>query len=81
LSRPFHFLAGVVEEWVAPEVSLYGVLPAARLRAWLSLLPQNGKDGGRCLAERARSKQPKALYIVLRAFRNMLSPALNEFFQ
>jgi hypothetical protein len=79
-SHPFHFFAGVVEEWIAPEVSLYGVRPTARLGAWFSLLPQNGKDGGRCLAERARSKQPKAPYSVLRAFRNVPSPAVNEFF-
>ena len=41
------------------EVSLYGVRPTARFGARLSFLPQNGKDGRRCLAESAWSKQPK----------------------
>jgi hypothetical protein len=59
-SRPFYRFASVVEEWIASEVSLYGVRPTEWLGAWLWLLPQNGKDSRRCLAERARSKQPKA---------------------
>src|ERR1039458_1262656 len=79
--RPFHPFASVVEEWIASEVSLYGVCPTARLGAWLSLLPQNDKDSCRCLAERTRSKQPKAPNSVLIAFRNVLSPTVNELLQ
>ena len=63
------------------EVSLYGVRPKARFRAWPSLLPQNGKDGCRGLPERARSKQSKAPNSVLIAFRNVLDPTVNELFQ
>ena len=63
------------------EVSLYGVRPTARFGAWLSFLPQNGKDGRRCLAESAWSNQPKAPNSVLIVFRNVLGPTLNELFQ
>ena len=63
------------------EVSLYGLRPRARLGAWPSLLPQNGKDGRAGLPERARSKQPKAPNSVLTGFRNVLSPTVNELFQ
>jgi hypothetical protein len=80
-SLPFHPFASVVEVWIASEVSLYGVRPTVRLGAWLSLLLQNGKDSCRCLVERARSKQPKAPNSVLIVFRNVLRPAVNEFFQ
>ena len=59
-SRLFHHFASAIEEWIASEVLLYGVRPTARPGEWLMLLPQNGKDSCRCLAARARSKQPKA---------------------
>jgi hypothetical protein len=80
-SSPFHSFASVVEEWIPSEVSLYGIRPTARLGPWLSLLPQNGKDGCGRFAESARSKQPKAPNSVLTAFRNVLGPAVNKFFQ
>jgi hypothetical protein len=60
------------------EVSLYGVRPTARFGAWLSFLPQKGKDSCRCLAERARCKQPKAPNSVLGVFRNVLGPTVNK---
>src|ERR1039458_6126295 len=41
--RPFHPFASVVEEWIASEVSLYGVCPTARLGAWLSPLLRDPK--------------------------------------
>jgi len=63
------------------EVSLYGVRPTARLGAWLSFLPQNGKDSRRCLAESTRCKQPKAPNSMLIVFGNVLGPAVNELFQ
>ncbi len=63
------------------EVSLYGVRPTARLGTWPSSLSQNGKDGSRGLAKRARSQQPKAPNSVLIAFRNVLGPTVSELFQ
>ncbi len=63
------------------EVSFEGIRPPARFGAWLSLLSQNCKDGGRGLPERARAKKSKAANSVLIAFRNVLRPTINELFQ
>jgi hypothetical protein len=46
-SRPFHPFASVVEEWIASEVSLYGVRPTTRLGAWRAR-----ERVGRCAAGR-----------------------------
>jgi hypothetical protein len=64
-----------------PEVSLYGMRPRTGFWTWPSVLFQNDKDGRRGLAERPWSKQPKAANRVLIAFRNVLSPTVNELFQ
>jgi hypothetical protein len=71
----------MIEEWIASEVSLYGICPAARLGAWLSFLPQDGKDGCCSLPDRARSKKPKAPNSMLIALWNMLGPTVNELLQ
>ena len=64
-----------------PEVSLYGFRPRARFGACPSLLSEKSEDGGRGLPESAWSKQPKAPNSVLIAFRNVLSPTVNELLQ
>jgi hypothetical protein len=74
-------LARVVEERIMPEVSLYGFCPRAGLGAGPSLLSQNDEDSCRGAAERARGKQPKTPNRMLAAFRDVLSPTVNELFQ
>jgi hypothetical protein len=63
------------------EVSLNRLRPRARFGAWSSLLLQDGKDGCRSSPQRSRSEQSKTPDSVLIAFRNVLSPAVNEFLQ
>jgi hypothetical protein len=63
------------------EVSLYGQCPRERLGTCSSLLPQNRKDGCRCLPERTRSEQPKAPNGMLIGVRNVLDPPVNELFR
>jgi hypothetical protein len=63
------------------EVSLEGVRPPASFGAWSSRLSQNGKDSCRGLRQRARGKEPEAPNRMSVAFRNVLRPAVDEFFQ
>src|SRR5258708_33087493 len=63
------------------EVTLYGLRPRARLRAWPSLLSQNGKDACRGLRESTRRKKAKVPRSVLIALRNVLRQTIDKFFQ